>query len=90
MNFFQKNLNNFINNRIDNTLNELRKNNKNYKNKLKEYNTLYHELYSELSAKQLKKFDKIIEISNHLNNKEFISIYKMTIQDFINYKKNTK
>ena len=88
MNIFQKNFNTFINNRIDDTINSLRKNNKNYKNNLKEYNKLYHELYNELPTKQLKKIDKIIEISNFLNGEELISVYKTAIQDFLQLHKN--
>lgn len=86
MNIFDENFDSFINNRIDETVSSLKKDNKNYKNKLKEYNKLYHELYKELTTTQKQKLDKLLDISNNLSSDELILTYKTATNDFINLK----
>lgn len=88
MNIFDENFNSFIHNRIDETINHLKKNNKNYKEKLKEYNKLYHELRKELSKEQIQKVDKILDILNNISDDELDSTYKTATYDFLNLKNN--
>ena len=87
MNILEKNYNNFINTRIDETINYLRKNNKTYKNNLKEYKRLYKELYNELSTTQIQKLDKLLNILNSMSGDELTLTYKNATHDFF-YLKN--
>lgn len=86
MNIFDENFDSFINNRIDETINSLKKSDKNYKIKLKEYNKLYHELYKELTVTQTQKLDKLLNISNNMSSDELVLTYKTATYDFVNLK----
>ena len=86
MKVFNEDFNSFIYDRIDKNVGSLRKNDKNYKLKLKEYNKLYKELYNELTTTQTQKLDKILDILNDMSSDELILTYKTATYDFLNLK----
>lgn len=76
-----KSYDNFIDNKIDDIINTLRTNDKNYKAKLSQYNKLYHELQKELTPNQMQKLDTLLNISNSISGDEICLTYKMACNE---------
>ncbi len=78
----EKDIEDFIDNRINNNYNYLTKTKK-WQNTIKEFNSVYEKLYKELSEEQQEKLEKIIDIKNTLISYEDNFVYQLAKNDTI-------
>lgn len=84
MNNFNNIFSEFVNERFDDELNTLEKNNHLYRSSKISYNKLLTEFKSELNAEQIKKLDDIISLINTMSSQELTLVYKTAIKDIFN------
>lgn len=70
----------FINERINNNYYKLRKNKKR-RNTVNEYDSLYNNLYRQLSAEQKEQLEKLSDMKNALTDYESCFAYKIGLLD---------
>ena len=80
---FNDNLDDFIDERAKEAVFNLRKNNKEYIKKKKDFESLYDKLSQELTPSQKSDFEKSIDTLNSMSSDELLEVYKTAMNDFL-------
>ena len=78
---FQNDFKEFVYERLNNTVSQLRKNNENYKNKENEFEEIYQKLIKDLNQTQVDLLEELLNTRNYMVSDELVSLYVTAVKD---------